>query len=170
MHEHEGGIAVKILAKFLLSSVFVFLPAVGYAQDDFNLLLRQINKVQRELDEKQFELEMKLGDQQKDIQDLAKRQDALDEALKNAKFDIEFLKSMRGFADTKTDDTRNALNSTMNKLYETEHRLTKAEETIDTLNLRLSALEARASKPKAAATKPKTPVNNPTPAVRVGTH
>jgi hypothetical protein len=102
---------VKILAKSLLSSVFVFLPAVCCAQDDFNLLLGQINKVHRELQDRQFELEMKLQDQQKDIQNLVKRQDALEKSLENAKFDIEFLKSMRGFADTKTDDTSKKLNT-----------------------------------------------------------
>ncbi len=117
-----------------------------------------------------FELEMKLSDRQGNVQDLAKRQDALAESLENAKFDINFLKSMRGFADTKTEDTSNALNTALNKLYETEHRLTKAEETIDLLNLRLSALEARAGKPKAPGSKPTAPATKPTSSAKEGTH
>jgi chromosome segregation ATPase len=143
------------------------------------------------LDGRVFELEMKLKDRQEDIQDLAKRQDALEKSLENAKFDIEFLKSLSGFADNKTDDTGKVLNTALNKLYETEHRLTTAEETIDALNLRLLALEARAGKPKApvskptsgfipatpattphpaskrsGASKPTAPADNPTPAVK----
>jgi len=181
---------VKILVKVLLSSIFVFLPAIGCAQDGFNLLLGQISKVQRECQDKQFVLEMKLQDQQKDIQDLAKRQDALKQALDNAKFDIEFLKSMRD-----TDGVSKKLNTAVSKLYETEERLRKAEETIEMLDLRLSALEPRASKlktpvrkstpdfipdspattphpvsKKSDASKPKAPVNKPTPTVKEGTH
>jgi uncharacterized coiled-coil protein SlyX len=73
---------VKILEKFLLSSVFVFLPAVGCAQNNFDLLLGQINKVQRECEDRQFELEMKVQDQQKDIDKLkAKLGDTLENKL-----------------------------------------------------------------------------------------
>lgn len=181
---------MKILAKVLLSSVFVFLPAVGCTQDGFDLLLGQIGKVQRECQDKQFVLEMNLQDQQKDIQDLAKRQDALKQALDNAKFDIEFLKSMRD-----TDDASKKLDTVESKLYETEERLRKAEVKIEMLDLRLSALEPRASKPKTPvrkstpdfipnspattphpatkksdASKPKAPVNKPTPAAKEGKH
>jgi hypothetical protein len=40
------------------------------------------------LDGRVFELEMKLKDRQEDIQDLAKRQDALEKSLENAKFGV----------------------------------------------------------------------------------
>ena len=156
---------MKISSKFLLCGVFVFLSAAAVLP-----VSAQTWSQFMALEGRVFELEMKLSDRQGNVQDLAKRQDALAESLENAKFDINFLKSMRGFADTKTEDTSNALNTALNKLYETEHRLTKAEETIDLLNLRLSALEARAGKPKAPGSKPTAPATKPTSSAKEGTH
>jgi len=153
---------VKFSAKFLLASVFVFLPAVCCAQDDFGLLLGQISKVQRQCQDGQFELELKLQNQQRDIANLAKRQDALEKNLENAKFDIEFLKSMRGFADSKADESSKRLDAVESRLHETEQRLATAEETIQ----RLTSKPSRVQKPP--ANKPKAPVNKPAPA-REGT-
>ena len=150
---------MKVLTKVLVSSVCAFL-SVGVAEPLSAQTWSQYIALQGSV----FELEMKLQDQQKYTQDLARRQNALSEAYKNAKFDIDFLRSMRDFADTKTDDTSKKLNTAESKLRETEDRLTKAEEIIGMQNLRLSALEARANKPKtptAPASKLKAPVSKP---------
>jgi hypothetical protein len=156
---------VQFSPKFLLLSVFFVLPAVCCGQDNFDLLLAQINKVQRQSQDKQFELEMKLQDQAKDIQDLAKRQDALRTSLGNANFDIEFLKSMRG-----ADDVSKKLDAVESKLYETGERLRKAEATIEILDLRLSALEPRArrapARNRAPDSFPDTPATAPHPATK----
>jgi len=103
----------------------------------------------------QFEFEMKFRDQQKDIQDLAKRQDALGVSLGNVRFDIDFLKSMRGF-----DDSSKKLGDLETKLSDTEEKLRRAERAISDLDLRLMSLEAQRIQPKASSGKPKAQIKS----------
>jgi hypothetical protein len=134
-------------------------------------------------------------DEQNTIQDLQKRCQKLEDALKEMQLNMSIYDpQLMVNRVNEIDDTRKVLNTAINKLYETEHRLTKAEETIDVLNLRLLALEVPARKPKAPvskptsgfipdtpattphpaskksdASKPKAPVNKPKLAVKEGT-
>jgi nitrogen regulatory protein PII-like uncharacterized protein len=159
----QGGKLVKILAKFLLSSVFVFLPATGvvplYAQHYRGVLPSSYQEL-RDYDS----IGVK-SDEQKAIENLEERCQHLEDAMKEMQFNASIYDAH--LMVDQIDDNRKKLLTVETKLYETEDRLTKAEETIAALDLRLLALEA--SKRKARVSKPTsgfipdTPVNKSTP-------
>jgi TolA-binding protein len=166
-HQHKGGFAVKISAKFLLSGVFVLLPATSfvplYAQHYRGALPSSYQEL-RDYDG----IGVK-SDEQKAIENLEERCQHLEDALKAMQFNASIYDAH--LMVNQIDDNRKKLLTVETKLYETEDRLTKAEETIAALDLRLLTLEA---------SKPKAPVNKPTlgkptapankPAVKEGTH
>jgi peptidoglycan hydrolase CwlO-like protein len=153
---------VKISAKFLLSSVFVFLPAAGVAP-----LFAQTSSQCVDL-QNGFDFEVGMQDPQEAINHLQTEVKKLEVCLNEMQLNMSIHDP--NLMENQIDDNRKKLDTAESKLYETEDRLTKAEETIDTLNLRLLALEARASKPKAPASHPKAPARKPMPAVKEGTH
>ena len=183
---------MKIFAKFLLSSVFVFLFAMGveplYAQTSLPCVDLQ----------KGFDFEVGTQAPQEAIEHLQTKVKKMEACLEAMQFNASIYDAP--LMVNQIDDNRKKLLTVETKLYETEERLRKAEEKIEILDLRLSALEPRArkapvrnhapdfipdtqattphpaskksdtSKPKAPTSKPKTSVNKPTPAVQVGTH
>jgi septal ring factor EnvC (AmiA/AmiB activator) len=174
---------VKILEKFLLSSVFVFLPAVGCAQNNFDLLLGQINKVQRECEDRQFELEMKVQDQQKDIDKLkAKLGDTLEnkllgdsvgdnlaDTLRKMQEDIRNLRTNIDLVDEKTtDNIGSPLYQINTRLMTIETKLRTAEDDIQALQSE-SRIPSHTTNRKTAANKssgfiPDNPATTPHPA------
>ncbi len=159
---------MKILAAFL-GLVFLLSPAVGCAQDDFDLLLGQINKVQRELQDELFGLEMRLKDQQEAIQNLETRCQKLEDALKDTQAETRDLRTMTDLVDDKTDDSRKRTNDIVDDLLKIEDRLKTAEDEIQELKSD-SRIPPHPASREAAANKPKAPVNKPKPAVKEGTH
>jgi hypothetical protein len=179
---------VKILAKFLLSSVFVFLPAVGRAQDDYFVpqkncgsLLTQANTTV--------------------VEELADKQDCINGNQIQLKTSVENLRFRMRSNETdilvledklKLDlHTAEAKIETLEaSLHLIERRLAMAEDEIEWLTPKAPASKPKApvSKPtsgfipdtppttphpaskKSDASKSKTPVNKPTPAVKEGTH
>ena len=157
---------MKIFAAFL-GLGFLFFPFVGSAQDDFSV---QANL--RALQGDVLELEMKLKDQQEKIQNLEKRCKDLNEALKDARGDID---SLRTSADRVDDESigsplyrmKTDLIALGTKLAETEDRLTTAEFEIQELG---SGPRKHPVIQKPSVSRPKTPVDNPEPAPQGGTH
>jgi hypothetical protein len=166
---------VKILAKFLLSSVFVFLPAVGCAQDDFGIHkdcgIPPALKVYTVGPDGRVEPMI--------VEDLEDGQNCLNENLIRLRTSVESLHTQVGWNADSHLEFRNEIQDLQDKLEQTELKLHTAETKIETLEGRLTTAEeaieglnrkAPASKPKAPARKPTAPVNKPTPAVTEGTH
>jgi hypothetical protein len=171
---------VKILAKFLLSSVFVFLPAVGCAQNDFRLYgncpfpPHGVYIIER--------------DNATIVEHLEDGQNCLNDSLMKLKLDVEDLQSpLRGNDDLKTEilKLQDQLAQTKLDLRMDETKIETLQHSYDMLShlfdrmlndkLNDSGLAARkpvapASKPKASVSKPKAPVNKQTPAIKEGTH
>jgi hypothetical protein len=170
---------VKILAKFLLSSVFVFLPAVGCAQNDFGLYgncpfpPHGVYIIEQ--------------DDAAIVKHLEDGQNCLNDGLTQLKLDVESLQSpLRGNDDLKTNllELQDQLAQTKLDLRMDETKIETLQHSYDMLShlfdrmlndrLNDSGLAARkpaapASKPKAPVSKPKAPVNKQTPAVKEGT-
>jgi len=164
---------VKILAKFLLSSVFVFLPAVGCAQDILGLhddcgfapALKIYTK----------ELDGKVSPQI--VEMLEDGQNCLNGNLIRLKTSVESLHTQMGWnADSnlgfrndfqdlqdKLKQTELDLHTAVTKIETLEDRLRTAEETLQVLKLSAWMPPRPASNPKATVSKPKAPVNMPTP-------
>jgi hypothetical protein len=127
---------MKFLAKFLLSSVFVFFFGVPvWAQDCGHKLFWDDNE-------------------QSVINDLVHRQDCLNEKLQ----ENDYLK-------IEIYDLQDKLKQTERDLHTAEVRIETLESRYNMLDLLLTTLPERrpASKPMAPVNKPKAPVNNPTP-------
>jgi hypothetical protein len=183
---------MKILAKFLLSSVFVFLTAgvAAQAQDCGVPLTLKMG------------LDREVGATVKALED---GQDCLNDSLKSLKLDVENLQSpLRSNDDLKTEilELQNQLEQTKLDLRATEMKIETLQHSYDMLshlfdrmlNDRLNGSGLAAPKPKAPASKPltqwdaqgnpiqpankptapaskpKAPVNEPTPAGKEGTH
>jgi len=161
---------VKILAKFLLSSVFVFLPAVGCAQDILGLhedcgfppalkvyttdmngkvssqIVEMLEDGQNCLNVNLMRLNASVKSLQSPLisnENLTTDIVLLQDKLKQAELD-------RHTAETKIEDLEASLHLI-------ERRLAMAEDEIEWLTPK-----APASKPKAPASKPKAPVGKPT--------
>jgi hypothetical protein len=174
---------MKILAKFLLSSVFVFLPAVCCAQNDFGLQedcgfppalkthagIPLFGATARELVDGFDELEY-------GVNKLEDGQNCLDVNLMRLKTSVESLHTQIGWNADSNLRFRNDIKDLQDKLKQTELDLHTAETKIETLENRLTIAEFYSRIPphptnrKAAANKPKAPVNKPTPAAKEGTH
>jgi len=124
---------VRISAVFL---GLVLLPShsIGQAQDNFDQLLRQMNKVQRELEDRIFELEMKVGDQQKTIQNLEQRNLRLESTLKDSQREVQNLQIDARILSDKTDESHK-------KAAELERKLSDQVDGSHKIDLRLVAVE-----------------------------
>ncbi len=163
---------MKILAKFALSSVFVFLPAVVCAQGPCGWASSATDIFGRVSPEKVD----RLVDNQNCLNDnLGKLEDKLDNLTK-LKDKVEFLDTLVGSdaGDTtalldELRQTKDDLQTAETKIETLEDRLSKAEDEIQELQLDFPIPPRRAIKksdttePKAPVNKPKAPVNNPTP-------
>ena len=174
---------MKFLAKFLLSSVFVFLPAVGCAQVDLGLhedcgfppALKVFTVETRTwINNKLIEVVSP-----QIVETLEDGQNCLNVNLMRLRASDKDLHTQMGWIADSHLETRNDIKDLQDKLKQTELDLHAAETKIETLeknydmlNLQLTALTARrpVSKPLAPASKPKAPASKPTPAVKEGTH
>jgi septal ring factor EnvC (AmiA/AmiB activator) len=147
---------VKILAKFLLSGVFVFFAGVPvWAQDCGHGILWN-------------------HDEQNVIDDLEQRQDCLNKKLQSQDNDypkIEIYDLQDKLKQTELDlhSAETKIETQEASLHLIERRLAMAEDEIEWLTPRRSAFKTPASKPKApvnqpkaAAGKPKTTASKPT--------
>jgi peptidoglycan hydrolase CwlO-like protein len=191
-HQHEGGIAVKILAKFLLSSVFVFLPAVGGAQDTLGIhdscgfapALKGFtvetsvwinNKLIEEVSPQIVEM---LEDRVNCLNDNMMQLNASVKSLQsplisneNLTTDILLLQDKLKQAELDRHTAETKIEDLEASLHLIERRLAMAEDEIEWLTPKPSRIQkAPANKPKAPASKPTAPASKPTPAVKEGTH
>ena len=139
---------MKILAKVLLFSGFVFLPAAGVAPLSAQTSLQCVDLQQG------FDFEVGTQDPQEAIQDLQAKVKKMEACLEAMQFDMSIHDP--NLMDNQIDDNRKTLITVEDKLYDTENRLTKAEEKIEMLDLRLSTLER-----KVPTRKPKVPGKTP---------
>ena len=167
---------MKTLAKFLLPTVFVFLPTVACAQNDFVLYgncpfpPHGVYIIERE--------------NATIVKELEDGQNCLNDSLMELKLDVQNLQSpLRGNDDLKTNilelqgqlaQTKLDLRMDETKIETLQHSYDMLSHLIDRM-LNDPGLAARkptapASKPKATATKPTAPASKPTSAVREGTH
>ena len=169
---------MKILAKFLLPSVFVFLPAVVYAQGPYcGLAPIQEAALANEITE--------MGRGRADVfvyldvfGDLEDGQNCLNNNLTDLKDKVEeSVKFEKTFVWPTITDNANDILDLQKKLKQTESDLHIAETKIETLEDRLRIAEEAlqelqhsvwmphhpVSNPKATVNKPKVPVNIPTP-------
>jgi hypothetical protein len=159
---------VKILAKSLLSSVFVFLPAVGCAQDVLGLhndcgfapALKMYTtglggKVSPQI------VEM-LEDGQNCLNDNLIRLRASIKSLQSPLISNESFTTDILLLQDKLKQTELNLHTAETKIETLEDRLRTAEETLQLLQLRASMPPRPARSPKATVSKPKAPVNKPT--------
>ena len=109
-------------------------PSVVRAQDNFDQLLRQMNKVQRELEDRIFELEIKVGDQQKTIQNLEQKGQRLESALKDSQRDFQNLQIDARILTDKTAEGQK-------KAAELERKLNDQAEGFHKIDLRLLTVE-----------------------------
>jgi len=179
------GKTVKISAKFLLSSVFVFLPAIGCAQDDYFVPQKDCGSLRAFGNTTIVE---ELADKQACI---IGNQIQLKASVENLRFrvsgneiDIKILedKLKQTLLETKIE----LLEANLHSL---ERRLSMAEDEIEWLTPKAPASKPKAavSKPKTTAskpatewnaqgkpiqpiTKPKAPVSKPTPTIKEGPH
>jgi hypothetical protein len=139
---------VKILAKFLLSSVFVFFAGVSvWAQDCGHGILWN-------------------HDEQSVIEDLEQRQDCLSKKLQSQDDDypkIEIYDLQDKLKQTELDlhTAETKIETQEASLHLIERRLAMAEDEIEWLTPKSSAFKAPASKPKAPANQPKAAASNP---------
>src|ERR1035441_807076 len=150
---------------FLLSSVFVFLPAVGCAQNDFGLYgncpfpPHGVYIIER--------------DNATIVKELEDGQNCLNDSLMELKLDVENLQSpLRGNDDLKTKilELQNQLAQTKLDLRMDETKIETLQHSYDMLShLFDRMLNDRLNDSGLAASKPKAPVNKPTPAVKEGT-
>ena len=165
---------VKILAKFLLSGVFVFLPAVGHAQDTSGLH-----------GDCGFAPALKIYTVDRDgrvtpqtVEDLEDGQNCLNDNIQELKDKVEFIdtwgaKSDAGDIKDLWDElvqTEHDLHTAETKIETLEDRLSKAEDEIQELRLDLPIPSHRAIK-KSDASKssgliPDTPATTPHPAIK----
>ncbi len=140
---------MRVLAKFLLSSVFLLLPAAGVVPLCAQHYRGALPSSYQEL--RDYDSIGVRSDEQKAIEDLEKRVETAEHALKEMQFNGSIYAP--NLMVDQIDDNRKKLLTVETKLYETEDRLAKAEATITALDLRLLALEA--SKHRASGNKPK---------------
>ncbi|MDR3430768.1 MAG: hypothetical protein P4L95_02480 [Rouxiella aceris] len=163
---------MKILAKSLLSSVFVFLPAVCFAQHGFGLdkdcgfapALKMYTT------ERDGTLGGKVSPQI--VEMLEDGQNCLNDNLIRLRASIKSLQSPLISNESFTTDilllqdklkqTEFNLHTAETKIETLEDRLKTAEETLQLLQLRASMPPRPARSPKATVSKPKAPVNKPT--------
>lgn len=160
---------MKILATILLSSVFVFLPDVGRAQNDFGLYgncpfpPHGVYIIER--------------DNATIVKELEDGQNCLNDSLTELKLHVEDLQSPpRGNDDLKTEilELQSQLAQTKLDLRMDETKIETLQHSYDMLShlidrmLNDSGLAAR--KPTAPASKPKSTASKPTSAVKEGTH
>jgi hypothetical protein len=147
---------VKILVKFLLSSVFVFLPAVGCAQyglyGDCPFPPRGVYTIER--------------DNATIVNDLENGQNCLNDGLKELKLDVENLQSpLKGNDNLKTEilELQNQLAQTKLDLHTAETKNETLEASLHLIDRRLAMAEDEIEwlTPKAPASRPKTPVRKP---------
>jgi len=147
---------MKILATFLVSSVFVFLPTVGYAQDDYfvpqkdcgSLLTLANTTAVEELADKQACINGNQVQLKTSVENLRFR-------MRSSETDILMLQDKLKL-NLSTDETRiETLEASIHLL---ERRLSMAEDEIEWLTR------------KAPANKPATAAKKPTPATKEGTH
>ncbi len=163
---------MKILATILLSSVFVFLPAIGCAQNDFGLYgncpfpPHGVYTIER--------------DNATIVKELEDGQNCLNESLMELKLNVENLQSsLRDNDDLKTKnlELQSQLAQTKLDLRMDETKIETLQNSYDRLihlldrmlsdRLNDSGLPAR--KPATPASKPKAQVSKPTPPVKEGT-
>jgi hypothetical protein len=166
---------VKILATFLLSSVFVFLPAAGSAQNDFGLYGNCPFPPHGVYIER---------DNATTVKELEDGQNCLNDSLTELKLDVENLQSpLRGNDDLKTNilELQSQLAQTKLDLRMDETKIETLQHSYDMLShlidriLNDPGLAARkptapTSKPKATASRPTASASKPTSAVKEGTH
>jgi hypothetical protein len=171
---------MKILAKFLLSSVFVFLPAVCCSQDDFRLDkdcgFAPALKVYTTDPNGRVSPQI--------VEMLEDGQNCLNDNLIGLKTSVEKLHTEMGWnahsnlgirddikdLDEKLEQTELKLHTAETKIETLEDRLRTAEEALQLLQQRAWMPPRPASSPKATASQPKAPVNKPTPAAKESTH
>lgn len=138
---------MKIFAKFLLSSVFVFLPAVGYAQDDYFVpqkncgsLLTQANTTV--------------------VEELADRQDCINGNQMQLKGSVE---NLRFRMRSNEIDILTLQDKLKLDLHTAEARIEDLEASLHLVERRLAMAEDEIEwlTPKAPASKPKAPINKP---------
>ena len=190
---------MKILAKFLLSGVFVFLPAVVCAQDILGLhddcgFAPALKMYTTDLDGKVSPqvVEM-LEDGQNCLNDNLIRLKTSVKSLQSPLISNEDLTTDILFLQDKLKQTELDLHTAETKIETLENRLTTAEDEIQELkfdsritthpaNRKAAAIKSSGFIPdtpattphpaskKSDASKPKAPVNTPKPAVKEGTH
>lgn len=124
---------MRISAAFVGLVLFLS-PSVGNPQDSFDQFLRQMNKVQRELEDRIFELEMKVGDQQKIIQTLEQRDQKLEGTLKDSQREIQNVQIDARILSDKTSESQK-------HTAELEHRLNDQVDGLHKVDLRLVTVE-----------------------------
>lgn len=154
---------MKILVKFLLSSVFVFLPAVCCAQDDFGL------------DKhcgfapalKGFTVETRVWIDNKLIEEVSPQivemledgQNCLNDNLIGLKTSVESLHTQMGWNADSNLGFRNDIKDLQDKLKQTELDLYSAETKIETLENRLTTAEDEIQELKLYSRIPPHPTN-----------
>jgi len=131
---------MRISAAFL-GLVLLPSPTIGRAQDNFDQLLRQMNKVQRELEDRIFELEIKVGDQQKTIQNLVQKDQKLEGALENSLRNFQNLQIDARILSDKTAESQK-------KTAELERKLNDQTEGVHKMDLRLLTVETDVAQQK----------------------
>lgn len=173
---------MKISEVFLLLCLFLFFPDAGVrplcAQD----LRDEMFRLKTAIEGRQFELEMKLKDQQEALENLEKRCQKLQDALKDTQVEMRDLKTDARILYEKTDDSgkqtddlKHGLNDLLDGLYKTDQRLLTAETDIAELKIRelksgRARIPPRPASSTAAANQPKAPVNKPNPEGKKGAH
>jgi nitrogen regulatory protein PII-like uncharacterized protein len=163
---------VKILAVFLLSGFFLFLPAVGvvplYAQHYRGMIPDSFQQMRA------YDLAGVKSDEQEAIQNLEdhlkKLQDKVDGPVLGLETRVKFAEDEANHLSDEMNSMKTRVLELENRLSETESRLNAAESEIKILNVTqnlmlLAGPQRPISKPKPAASKPKAPVNKAKPAV-----
>ena len=157
---------MKISARFLLSSVLVFLPAVCCAQDDYFVPQKDCGSP------------LTLANTTK-VEELADKQDCiygnqrqLKTSVENLRFRVRKNEIDIHILEDKLKQTQleTKIENLEANLHLIERRLAMAEDEIEWLTPKAPTIKLKAPVSKPTPGKPTAPSNNPTPAVKKGAH